>query len=148
MKILMVCLGNICRSPLAHGIMEHLVQKAQLDWQIDSAGTGDWHIGEAPDKRSIKTAKKNGIDISQQKARQIAVADLHHFDYIFAMDEQNLVNIRKISMDASLYQKIQLLDTQEVQDPYFDDALFEPVYTQIYRACQQQILNIQSAFNL
>ena len=90
MKILMVCLGNICRSPLAHGIMEQLVREEELDWDIDSAGTSNMHVGSAPDKRSIAVAKKYGIDISEQRGRQFSQNDFAHYDYIYAMDKDNL----------------------------------------------------------
>ena len=91
MKILMVCLGNICRSPLAHGIMEHIVVEQGLDWQVDSAGTGDWHIGSPPDKRSIAIAKRYGLDISNQCCRQFQVEDFDRFDKIFVMERGRLV---------------------------------------------------------
>jgi protein-tyrosine phosphatase len=78
MKILMVCLGNICRSPLAEGVMQHLADKQNLDWQIDSAGTGNWHVGEGPDRRSVRTARNHGIDISRQVCRQFRRSDFSH----------------------------------------------------------------------
>ena len=84
MKILMVCLGNICRSPLAQGIMEEKIKQKGLDWQVDSSGTGAWHVGEKPDHRSIKVAKENSIDITHQRARQFSKLDLDNFDIIFS----------------------------------------------------------------
>ena len=80
MKILMVCLGNICRSPLAEGILKHKVKNAGLDWIVDSAGIGDWHAGDLPDKRSIATAQRYNVDITDQRARQIRKEDLKKFD--------------------------------------------------------------------
>jgi protein-tyrosine phosphatase len=94
MKILMVCLGNICRSPLAHGILEHLVIQKGLNWEIDSAGTGNWHVGQQPDHRSIAVAEKYGIDISGQCCRQFEVSDFDRFDHIFVMDRNNLEDVR------------------------------------------------------
>jgi len=93
MKILLVCLGNICRSPLAHGILEHLANTEGLGWEIDSAGTGDWHIGHPPDSRSVAVARKMGVDISEQRARQFEQADFKRFDHILVMDDQNLKNV-------------------------------------------------------
>jgi protein-tyrosine phosphatase len=97
MKILMVCLGNICRSPLAQGILEHKLKERNLDWKVDSAGTGGWHSGEKPDKRSISIAKKYGIDISKQQARKLNGYDLENFDILYAMDASNLQDIKKLA---------------------------------------------------
>ncbi len=93
MRILMVCLGNICRSPLAEGILRHHTQQQDLTWNIDSAGTGAWHAGEKPDPRSIEVAQKNSIDISGQRARQFVLIDFDRFDQIFVMDAENYKNI-------------------------------------------------------
>ena len=89
----MVCLGNICRSPLAEGILSHMCKEQNLDWTIDSAGTSSWHIGEPPHNGSIEIAAENGIDISHQKARQFSSSDFKNFDLILAMDSENLNNI-------------------------------------------------------
>ena len=86
MKILMVCLGNICRSPLAHGILQDKISKLGLGWEIESAGTGSWHIGNLPDPRSIEIAQTHGIDITYQKARQFRSSDFDDYDLIYAMD--------------------------------------------------------------
>jgi protein-tyrosine phosphatase len=83
MKILMVCLGNICRSPLAHGILEHKVQQQHLDWEVDSCGTGGWHAGEKPDMRSRAIAQDNGIDINAQRARKITADDIANYRFDF-----------------------------------------------------------------
>ncbi len=140
MKILMVCLGNICRSPLAHGIMEQLVENRGLNWSIDSAGTGNWHLGHAPDTRSIAIARKMGVDISQQRARQFEPADFARFDQILVMDEQNLKNVLALAETELDKQKVQLLlGNQAVPDPYFGDALFEPVYQLIEEVCKQYL---------
>lgn len=93
MKILMVCLGNICRSPIAHGIMEAKVKSKGLDWQVDSVGTSGWHDGEQPDRRAISTAKKHGIDISHQRSRRITRQDIQAFDVILTMDMQNYKDV-------------------------------------------------------
>jgi len=142
MKILMICLGNICRSPLAHGILEHLSYQKKLDWEIDSCGTGSWHIGNAPDERSQQVALKNGVDISKQKARQINKADLEHYDLLITMDQNNYNTVKRMTSNEQT-EKIHLLlnflnkgMNQAVIDPYYDDALFESVFKQIYMACE------------
>ncbi|MBK0381531.1 low molecular weight phosphotyrosine protein phosphatase [Pedobacter sp. SD-b] len=136
MKILMVCLGNICRSPLAEGILQHLANEQGLDWQVDSAGTGNYHIGGKPDPRSVKVAKQHGIDISRQRARQITREDLSDFDHIYVMDKSNYKNVVALASSADEKEKIKLLITGDVvPDPYYDDALFEPVFDMIYAEC-------------
>ena len=141
----MVCLGNICRSPLAHGILEHLANTEGLSWEIDSAGTGDWHIGHPPDSRSVSVARKMGVDISNQRARQFEQADFNRFDYILVMDDQNLKNVLALAQTEEEKKKVRLLlGTDFVPDPYFDDALFEPVYELIEHGCKQFIAQAKS----
>lgn len=137
MKVLMVCLGNICRSPLAEGILRHLAEQRQLNWEIDSAGTGSWHVGHPPDPRSIKVAGKHGIDISGLRGRQFQAADFGEFDRIYVMDLDNYRDVLGKARTESDRQKVQLLleHQQPVPDPWYDDALFEPVYNLIYDAC-------------
>lgn len=136
----MVCLGNICRSPLAHGVMEHLAKSKGLDWYVDSAGTGNWHIGHAPDSRSITVAQSYGIDISGQRARQFQPADFDAFDRIFVMDHENLKNVYALAKSKEHTAKVSLLLGDEVvPDPYWDNALFDPVYQMIEQACQRII---------
>jgi len=139
MKILMVCLGNICRSPLAEGILRHLALQQGLDWEIDSAGTGNWHVGDPPDRRSVKVAQRHGIDISGLRGRQFQAADFDRFDRIFAMDLDNYRDILLKARTDADKAKLQLLldDQQPVPDPWYDDALFEPVYNMIYEACEK-----------
>ena len=139
MKILMVCLGNICRSPLAEGILRHLTQQKGLNWEVVSAGTGSWHVGDPPDHRSVKVAKRHGVDISQQRGRQFSAADFDYFDRIFVMDQDNYRDVLRKARSEADKQKVQLLLTnqQEVPDPWYDDALFEPVYNMIYKACER-----------
>lgn len=138
MKILMVCLGNICRSPLAEGIMRHLAATRGLEWEIDSAGTGNWHVGDPPDHRSIKEAGRNGVDITGLRGRQFQAADFDTFDRIYVMDRNNYADVlRKARNDADKAKVAFLLpDQQDVPDPWFDDALFAPVYKMIYAACE------------
>lgn len=97
MKVLMVCLGNICRSPLAEGILQHKALSAGLNWEVDSAGTGNYHIGEAPHVLSQKVARMNGIDITQQRCRQFRASDMEDFDLIYVMDQDNYKEVRRMS---------------------------------------------------
>ncbi|MEM9821182.1 MAG: low molecular weight protein-tyrosine-phosphatase [Bacteroidota bacterium] len=144
MKILMVCLGNICRSPLAEGILKHKIGTHGLDWTVDSAGTGSWHIGEAPDHRSIAVANLNGIDIRSQRSRQIQATDLDTFDLVFAMDGSNYNDIRRMATRPDQLEKIKLImnmadpgRNQGVPDPYYGQDGFGQVYEMLDRACEQ-----------
>lgn len=140
MKILMVCLGNICRSPLAHGILEHLVQVNGLDWQVDSAGTGNWHVGEAPDRRSIAVARKYGVDISGQCCRQFTRDDFDSYDHIYVMDHNNYEDVVQLCRTEADREKVKLFLGEEiVPDPYFDDKLFDAVYRMIEQRCKELI---------
>jgi protein-tyrosine phosphatase len=140
MKILMVCLGNICRSPLAEGIMQHLSDEQGLDWQIDSAGTGNWHVGEAPDRRSVRAARNHGIDISGQICRLFRQRDFDEFDHIFVMDKYNLSDILNMARNDEHTQKVKLLlGDKIVPDPYHDDTQFEPVLELIEGGCKDII---------
>jgi protein-tyrosine phosphatase len=115
-KLLFVCLGNICRSPVAQGIAEELYP----NYEIDSAGTGSWHVGNPPDKRSIDICKKNIIDISNQKARSIRIADDEYFDLIIGMDKQNILDLKRIFPKKN-HHKIIMLDKISVKDPYLEE---------------------------
>ncbi|RYY33376.1 MAG: low molecular weight phosphotyrosine protein phosphatase [Sphingobacteriaceae bacterium] len=140
MKLLMVCLGNICRSPLAEGIMQHLVKKHNLNWTIDSAGTGGWHVGSAPDRRSVSTAYGRGIDISGQCCRQFSVNDFDDLDLILTMDRQNLRDILAKARNVNDRSKVRLLlENAEVPDPYYDDDGFEHVYDLVENGCKKII---------
>ena len=140
MKILMVCLGNICRSPLAEGIMQHLAKENGLDWQIDSAGTGNWHVGQGPDHRSTRVALKHGIDISKQVCRLFKVSDFDDFDLIFVMDKSNLADILVLTRNDNDAKKVKLLlGDKIVPDPYYDDTQFEPVFNLIEAGCREII---------
>lgn len=140
MKILMVCLGNICRSPLAHGIMEQMANERRLNWEIESAGTGDWHVGEAPDRRSIGTAKNHGIDISNQVCRLFRISDFDYYDHIFVMDKSNLSDILAKARNKEDEKKVRLLlGDKIVPDPYYNDTQFEPVFKMIEVGCREII---------
>lgn len=136
----MVCLGNICRSPLAEGIMQHLATQNKLDWQLDSAGTGNWHVGEGPDSRSTRAARNHGIDISKQVCRQFRKSDFNEFDLILVMDKHNLSDVLALAPDEQAAAKVKLLlGDKEVPDPYYDDNQFEPVFGLIEKGCKEII---------
>ena len=137
----MVCLGNICRSPLAEGILK---SKLNLDFYIvDSAGTSAYHIGELPDLRSIAIAKKNGIDISDQRARKFISNDFNEFDLIYAMDSENYKNICSLAKNESDLNKVKMILNEikpskdlSVPDPYYGGhGGFENVYEMLDKAC-------------
>ncbi len=142
MKVLMVCLGNICRSPLAEGILQHKINTFNLDWEVQSAGTGNWHIGELPDSRSILTAQKHGIDITHQRGAQLKYSDLEEYDLIFAMDSSNYQNILRLAVRDEQRKKVHLImnmiepkENRSVPDPYWNDDGFELVYEMLDKAC-------------
>lgn len=142
MKVLMVCLGNICRSPLAEGILRHQAAANGLDWEVDSAGTGSWHVGQPPDPRSVATARKRGVDISHQRARQIGSADFYRFDHILVMDSSNRTHVLNMVPEISLRSKVSMImdashpgRSIEVPDPYWDDNGFDSVFDMLETAC-------------
>ena len=141
-KVLMVCLGNICRSPLAEGIL-----KLKLDsdnYLVDSAGTGHWHIGNKPDSRSIEAAKNHGLDITNQRGRQFSQKDFEAFDYIFVMDNSNKDDVLNLAQNKEEEQKVHLIldeifpnENVDVPDPYYGgDQGFENVYQMLDQACE------------
>lgn len=137
MNILMVCLGNICRSPLAEGILKHKAKKAGLNWIVDSAGTNGYHIGEAPHRLSQKVAKLNGIDICEQRARQFVKEDFDRYDKIYAMADDVIDEIKSIAGNKFDSSKVDLLMNElfpgeniSVPDPWYGP---EPGYHDVYR---------------
>lgn len=143
MKILMVCLGNICRSPLAEGILKSKVKNKNI--MIDSAGTSSYHIGSKPDIRSIKIAEKYNINISSQRARQFNMNDFNTFDIIYAMDNQNYQDLFALAKTEKQRNKIRLIlevlqnkKNNDVPDPYLGgDKGFELVYQMLEEACEK-----------
>nr|WP_315187650.1 low molecular weight protein-tyrosine-phosphatase [uncultured Flavobacterium sp.] len=141
-KILMVCLGNICRSPLAEGILASKLPKK--DFIVDSAGTGSWHIGHAPDKRSIAVAKKNGLIISNQRGRQFSTDDFDFFDYIYVMDNSNYDTVIELAKNQQQKDKVKMIldelfpnENVDVPDPYFGlPNGFNMVYEMLDEACE------------
>ena len=140
-KILMVCLGNICRSPLAEGILASKLPATKFT--VDSAGTGDWHIGHAPDARSIAAAKNHNLDISNQKARQFTASDFVTYDHIYVMDQSNYKNVLNLAENEEHKNKVQIIlnelypnENVDVPDPYFGMTNgFEIVYTMLDEVC-------------
>jgi protein-tyrosine phosphatase len=149
--VLFVCLGNICRSPTAHGIFLERVTRHGLenDVRVDSAGTGDWHIGHAPDQRAALMASRRGYDLSALRARQIASDDFRHFDYILAMDAENLRNLQRLQ-PADFTGELKLFmeygdhpEYREVPDPYHgDEADFERVVDLVENAAEGLLRHI------
>jgi protein-tyrosine phosphatase len=137
----MVCLGNICRSPLAEGVMRQLIKEQGLDWSVASAGTGSWHVGKAPDHRSIAVAKTFGYDISTQRAQHFNVNFFESFDYMLVMDRNNYHDVMAQARNEEERKKVKffLAEEQEVTDPYYDHQLFNPVFKQIESRCKQLI---------
>ncbi|UTD13956.1 low molecular weight phosphotyrosine protein phosphatase [Tenacibaculum mesophilum] len=141
-KILMVCLGNICRSPLAEGILKSKLSSESFI--VDSAGTAGYHVGELPDGRSIEVARKYGIDITNQHSRKFTKADFDKFDMIFAMDQNNYADIVALSENEEQHEKVKMIlnelypdENRSVPDPYYGgDQGFENVYKMLDEACE------------
>ncbi|MCB4809324.1 low molecular weight phosphotyrosine protein phosphatase [Tamlana sp. 62-3] len=139
-KILMVCLGNICRSPLAEGILKAKLPK---HFTVDSAGTSNYHIGDAPDRRSVAVAEVNGLDISNLRGRQFKVSDFDAFDLIYVMDDSNYKNVVKLARNDDDVAKVSMIlnevypnENYNVPDPYYGgDKGFETVYNMLDEAC-------------
>jgi protein-tyrosine phosphatase len=147
MKILMVCLGNICRSPLAEGILQSKARQAGLNWQVDSAGTNGYHVGEAPHPLSQKVARLNGIDICDQRARRFVKEDMERYDKIYAMADDVIDDIRRIAKGRYDESKVELFLNElypgknaSVPDPWYgEEPGYHEVYELIDKACDQII---------
>jgi protein-tyrosine phosphatase len=151
MKILVVCLGNICRSPVAEGVLLDLVAKSgRSDVVIDSAGTSNYHVGEAPDSRSIANAKRHGVDLTPLRARQFAASDFEEFDLILGMDENNVKAIKQQTTNPKHLAKVKLFldaaypgEDRSVPDPYYGtEASFEHVFQLVYEGSQALLRTI------
>jgi len=144
-RILMVCMGNICRSPTAEGVMRSLVREAGLDVVVDSAGTGSWHVGDPPDRRATAAARERGI-VLEGAARQLTAADFDDYDLLLAMDRENLRGILALAPDEAAREKVRLLRSYDpasdgidvdVPDPYYGGPQgFETVLDQVEAACR------------
>lgn len=147
MKILMVCLGNICRSPMADGILRFKVKQNNLNVTVDSAGTSSWHQGENPDERATATAKKYGVDISTLTARQFSKSDFDDFDKIYVMDSSNYRDVVALAATEDDKDKVEMImnvvhpgKNQSVPDPYFGgDEGFDKVFKMLDEACDEII---------
>ena len=141
-KILMVCLGNICRSPLAEGILKSKVDSSKVF--VDSAGTGHWHVGDLPDDRSIEIARKFNLDITDQRGRQFSVQDFDDFDRIYVMDNSNKENVLALAKTEEHRKKVKLIldeifpgENVDVPDPYYGGTVgFDNVYKMLDEACE------------
>jgi len=148
-KVLFVCMGNICRSPTAEGSFRSIVSKQELSdfFEIDSAGTHAYHIGNPPDKRSQQTARQYGVELSNQRARQVHESDFYFYDYIIAMDTDNIDILKSICPTDSQSEIKLLLDylpdisLQSVPDPYFEGK-FDEVFEMVYAACTSFLKNL------
>jgi protein-tyrosine phosphatase len=142
-RVLMVCLGNICRSPLAEGILKSKVDPTKVF--VDSAGTGSWHIGSEPDRRSIGIARRNNLDITAQRGRQFTEQDFEDFDHIFVMDNSNFKDVIAMAKTDEDRQKVHLIleeifpaENVDVPDPYHGgEQGFENVYMMLNEACEE-----------
>lgn len=140
MRVLMVCLGNICRSPLAEGILK----AKRPDWKVDSAGTSNYHIGKPPHPGSVEIARKFGIDISDQRARQFTAADYSNFDLILTMDQQNYNDVARLAMEEGEKDKVKLI--LNLSDPAMNRAVPDPYHTgrfeEVYQLLDEALENL------
>ena len=141
-RILFVCLGNICRSPLAEGILQAKIKERGLDWVTDSAGTSGMHAGELPDVRSIEIAKARGIDILNQRSRKFKKSDFFEFDFVYVMDKLNLKCVLSVASTKEEREKVEMImenvfpgESIDVPDPYWDDDGFAGVFDMLDKAC-------------
>jgi len=157
-KVLFVCLGNICRSPLAEGVFRHTVEERGLarHFEIDSAGTGSWHVGEPPDRRMSATARAHGVFLDGQRARQFSRRDLAQYDHIFVMDKENLQDVLFLDHDDSFGHKVRLFrefDPEpgdfQVPDPYYGGPEgFEKVFQIVERTSQKLLEALANEYDL
>lgn len=153
MKILIVCLGNICRSPLAEGVLQQKARAAGLDWIIDSAGTNGYHTGESPHPLSQKVARLNGVDISRQRARRFTAADFNHYDIIYVMAQDVLDDVKRIAQNA--FDPVKTLfflnelhpgEDSDVPDPWYGtEEGYHEVYALIEKTCERIVEKYKGA---
>lgn len=151
MKILAVCLGNICRSPLAEGLLRREAEARDLGWEIASGGTAGYHTGNPPDPRSIAVAREHGLDISGQRSHHVSAADLEYYDLVLGMDRQNVSDLLARAETEEQREKVRLFlefagleetDGPDVFDPYYDDGAYAGVYDLVARAAEATIARL------
>src|SRR5690554_579133 len=139
----MVCLGNICRSPLAEGILKSKIDPSKVE--VASAGTGDWHVGQLPDERSIRIAERHNLDITDQRGRHFRIEDFDEFDFIYVMDNSNKENVLALTTNNEQRKKVKLIldeifpgENVDVPDPYYGgNHGFDSVYKMLDEACEK-----------
>lgn len=148
MKILAVCLGNICRSPLAEALLRRAAEARDLDWEIASGGTANYHTGKPPDPRSVAVASEHGLDITAQRSHHVTADDLEYYDIVFGMDRQNVEDLKARARTQVQGEKIHLFldyaglvdsDGPDVFDPYYDDRAYAGVYALVSQAAENTI---------
>ncbi|MFN3938940.1 MAG: low molecular weight protein-tyrosine-phosphatase [Chitinophagales bacterium] len=151
MKILMVCLGNICRSPIAEGIMRYKIQEQKLNWEVSSCGTSNWHAGEAPHAGACRIMQKKKMDISHQRAKTFHYSFFEHYDLIYTMDASNYRDVIALAENAEERQKVDMImNTVEpgrnipVPDPYYDERIYPVVFEMLEKACSKIIETYKS----
>jgi protein-tyrosine phosphatase len=150
-RVLFVCLGNICRSPMAEGAFRHVAKELNADVELDSCGTGDWHVGESPDQRMQETALSHGVDISDLRGRQFQIEDFDRFDRIYVMDKENKTNVLKLARNAHDEAKVKLMlneiypnENRSVPDPYFGGQQgFEDVFEMLMAAAKKVVSELK-----
>lgn len=154
-RIMFVCLGNHCRSPLAHGYFEHILKKYGIEHKIlvDSSGTSSWHVGDLPDSRVRKVAEKNGFTLRHIRGKNITEQDLKIYDLILVMDQSNLRDVLALDREGRYVEKVKLLRTfdpesalDEIPDPYYS-GIFEEVYVIVSQACDALLKHLLQARN-
>jgi protein-tyrosine phosphatase len=149
-KVLFICLGNICRSPSAEAVFRHLVEAKGLDDRvlIDSAGTGDWHVGLAPDERAVAAASRRGYDLSRLRARQVTADECREHDYVIVMDSQNLEAVQRLCPEAKVHRLLDFAPDQKVRDvpdPYYGgESGFDEVLDLIEEAARRLLVEVQA----
>jgi protein-tyrosine phosphatase len=151
MTILAVCLGNICRSPLAEGLLRREAEARGLDWEIASGGTANYHTGKPPDPRSVAIAREHDLDITGQRSHQVTADDLEYYDLVLGMDRQNVEDMKERARTQVQREKVHLFleyagllgsDGPDVFDPYYDDRTFAGVYDLVARAAEGTITRL------
>lgn len=146
MKILMVCLGNICRSPIAEGIMRSKILEHNLDWEVSSCGTGSWHAGEAPHAGARRIMQQKNIDISHQRAKMFHYSFFNTYDLIYVMDASNYRDVLSLAVNDEERQKVEMImnlvepgKNIPIPDPYYDERKYETVFRMLDSACSKII---------